>query len=223
MKYKVGDVVRIRSKEWFDAQEKNEEGGLPRNEPIFVSDMFDYAGKIAKLTTLSDEGKFNLDIDDDGYWWPDWMFDPDYDPSKEPLPAEDAIRAMLDGEVLYRQGGFEYHFDPDAYCFMQMRNDVAGAKPITFFDGLYRRPVAPVKTKRLMTRWEILSWANSDASRGWVCCYHVSATSSAALSLWWPPQYSRYGEDLTLYYRARLLPDLSGIDESTIQRFEVEE
>jgi hypothetical protein len=102
-----------------------------------------------------------------------------------PLSARDAIRAMLDGEILR---------DED--------------------DGLRRH----VKHKRFMTRWEVLDWANSEASRGWVVCIE-----SKSDDFWEPPQCLGYNLDIKSYRRARLLPDLSGVDESTIQGFEVEE
>jgi hypothetical protein len=40
---------------------------------------------------------------------------------------------------------------------------------------------------------------------------------------WKPPQFFSYNMDLDEHQRARLLPDLSGVDEDTIQGFEVEE
>jgi hypothetical protein len=67
-----------------------------------------------------------------------------------------------------------------------------------------------------MTRWEILAWANSEASRGWLVRGEGSDT-------WYVPQFYTYTDDINGFQRARLLPDLSGIDEDTIQGFEVEE
>jgi hypothetical protein len=139
-------------------------------------------------------------------------------PSEDLLPAEDAIRAMLDGEFLYDKDGFEYHFDHEAHCFMKIRDGVAGDHAVAFFNNLYR---LPVKQKRPMTRWEILNLTNSDESRGWVVTYNSHEAISK--SPWYCPQSSTYGSDTKDYWRARLLPDLSGIDESTIQQFEVEE
>jgi hypothetical protein len=66
-----------------------------------------------------------------------------------------------------------------------------------------------------MTRWEVLNWIISEASRGWV----VRDSSYA----WVPPQFHSYTVAISDYQRARLLPDLSGVDEDTIQGFEVEE
>jgi hypothetical protein len=74
----------------------------------------------------------------------------------------------------------------------------------------------PAKHNRPMTRWEVLVWANSEESRGWV----VQAQGN---KMWYIPQFFSYDTDTAKYRRARLLPDNSGIDESTIRGFEVEE
>jgi hypothetical protein len=222
MKYKVGDTVRIRSKEWFDARDKNEEGHIERKGEIFASDMFDYAGQTARIIESFDNGNYYVDITGDKWEWAYWMFEPDYNPFKEPLSARDAIEAMLAGETLYDEDGVEYHFDHEAHCFTAMKDgEVAerAVRAVAFFDGLYRRPV---KHKRTMTRWELLDWANSEASRGWVVC-NYNPTTSMTETEWRPPQCPIYDGDLTKYWKARLLPDLSGIDESTIQGFEVED
>jgi hypothetical protein len=55
----------------------------------------------------------------------------------------------------------------------------------------------------------------SEESRGWVVNFDNSD--------WVSPQCRSYDGELKKYRRARLLPDLSGIDESTICGFEVEE
>jgi hypothetical protein len=72
------------------------------------------------------------------------------------------------------------------------------------------------KSNRIMTRWEILAWACSDESRGWVVRYDDNFHD------WSPPQYYNYADLPVRYQRARLLSDGSGIDEGTIQGFEVE-
>jgi hypothetical protein len=156
----------------------------------------------------------------DGKWrgvgFRDWMFDPDY--SKGPLSVEDAMRAMLDGEDLFDGNGCKWQWDAEHKRFVSCdRNgipsewDIAG---LIALGGLCRS--AP-KRKRTMTFWEVLAWASSADSFGWV-------VRKSDNGYWSPPQYYRY-HSITLedYQRARLLPDLSGIDESTIQGFEVEE
>jgi hypothetical protein len=175
--------------------------------------MLRYAGKIAKIERLTTAGYFRLDRDI-GYDWADWMFDPDYDPTREPLPAKDAAQAMLDGETLYDKDGKERLWDEFNCSFNSYgTNDV-----MSTFDGLYRRPV---KRKRPMNRYEILDWANSDKSRGWVICN--SNTKPTSEFRWYCPQYLDYACGSENYWKARFLPDLSEIDESTIQQFLVEE
>ena len=104
MKYKEGDTVRIRSKEWMDAQEKNDLGSIVGKEKFVLSiRMMEFAGKPAKITVCCENGSFHLDIDGGRFYWEEWMFDPDYTqdhpnyPEDGPLSAEDAVRAMLDG------------------------------------------------------------------------------------------------------------------------------
>jgi hypothetical protein len=197
MKYKVGDTVRIRSKEWMEAQEKDVTGSILISTEScieIVPTMQNFAGKLAKIT-----GAFNviyrIDVDDQDFNWQDWMFDPDYS-EDGPLGAEDAIKAMLNGETLYDREGKPHKF--------------TGAE-IAMFKSLSR---SPPKRKRPMTRWEVLDWIISEASRGWVV--------NSSGNMWKTPQFYCYDEDLKKYRRARLRPDLSGVDEDTIQGFEVE-
>jgi hypothetical protein len=205
MKYKVGDVVRVRSKEWIEAQKKDQDGWIPGFDGRYMSpDMFKFAGNVAVISNES-----LIQIEGCDRCWAEWMFDPDYNPSNDMLPADDAIRAMLDGETLYDSSGKEWRWDA-SHCLFNFpgTDDV-----LSMFYGLYRRHV---KCKRLMTQWEVIDWSNSEASRGWVVI-------SKHEVLWSPPQSFRYNLDISAYQRARLLPDLSGVDESTIQGFEVEE
>jgi hypothetical protein len=216
MNYKEGDTVRIQSKEWIDAQEKDDDGGtdyLSRYAP-FSADMQTYAGKTAKIIRRDNDNEYyELDIDKAANVWQDWMFDPDYK-ADEPLSAKDAIIAMVrDGETLYAEfkdsGKVEYCFNKAESCF-----ETSDGTRYRLGDlaGLRR---SPARRKRPMTRWEVLDWANSEASRGWVVKYKDDG--------WALPQCQSYPEDvLDKYQRARLRSDLSGVDESTIQGFEAE-
>jgi hypothetical protein len=211
MNHKAGDTVRIRSREWIDAQEKDEDGDIMR-DTVFLHKMFQYAGKLAVITYVHTDDTYSLDIDGGYYWWADWMFDPDYR-AGEPLSPKDAIIAMIrDEETLYDKDGREYDWDEDNDTF-SVRLPDGTYENNTRFAGLYRRSA---KRKRLMTRWEILGWANSEASRGWVVRIDEECD-------WNTPQFPGYNFELDNYQRARLLPDLSGVDKDTIQRFEVEE
>jgi hypothetical protein len=100
MKYKEGNRVRIRSKEWIDAQEKDEDGDIRCcGARAFVKCMFQYAGREAVITKAITDDSYEIDIDSGSVYWTVQMFDPDYTPAEEPLPAKDAIRAMLEGEA----------------------------------------------------------------------------------------------------------------------------
>jgi hypothetical protein len=136
-------------------------------------------------------------------------------PGREPLDAEDAVRAMLDGEVLHDDGGWEHSWDKKHKRFVYKSKDAVIIHD--HFTCLHRHPV---KRLRYMTRWEVLAWANSEASRGWAVLY---VYDNGNRSKWSPPQFFDYAAGIEQYRRARLLPDLSGVDESTIQGFEVEE
>jgi hypothetical protein len=216
MKYNVGDTIRIQSQKWIDAQEKKDVEGSPAiwkdGCESFVKDMFRYAGKIATIMEVDKEHQYyDLNIDDRKYAWEDWMFDPDYKPD-EPLSAEGAIRAMLDKEAICDKNGQQCFWNNYAYRFEIEDNGIFRA--LFDFTGLYRRPI---KCKRFMTKEEINAWAESVASHGWM------VRNTLTLNAWTFPNYFEYTGTITDYQRAKLLPDLSGIDESTIQGFRVEE
>jgi hypothetical protein len=210
MKYKEGDTVRIESTEYFLDQEEQGRRIIGSSELNFTKGMYKYTGKLAKIF-LVDDIRYRLDVDNGENWWEDWMFDPDYN-GGEPLSAEDAIRAMLDGETLYTEDGYKYRFNKK--CGGITRLDKGNyITDIQKYKNLYRRAAG---RKRTMTRLEALAWAGSEASHGWV------VRSEPGIE-WCLPQRFSYGTDTTGYQRARLLPDGSGIDEESICGFEVEE
>jgi hypothetical protein len=210
MKYKAGDTVRIQSQEWIDTQKKDGDGDihpLVSGNRCFICAMFEYAGKTAKIVAIY-SNYYRLDIDNGDWRWQDWMFDPD-----EPLPAEDAIHAMMDdGETLYDKSGNEYYWDKDDKCFYHRYQDITSLAVVHKFEGLYRRTA---KRNRPMTRWEILAWAESEDSLGWMISY-------GDVGCWTFPRWRNFGAGIGNYQRGRPLPDLSGIDEDTIQGFEIE-
>ena len=75
---KVGDSVKIKSKEWIDAQPKNDDGDIDFGDILFVVDMFELAGREAKITRVSDwngSPYYEIDIDEDNFDWTDEMFE----------------------------------------------------------------------------------------------------------------------------------------------------
>jgi hypothetical protein len=215
MKYKEGDRVRIRSKEWIDAQEKDEDGDISDcGARAFVRNMFQYAGREAVIIKAVNDFSYEIDIDPGSSYWTVQMFDPGYTPADKTLSPKDAIWAMLEGEALLLETeGRECLWDSAHGYFTVMLNSVEALRTLDNFNGLRRRPV---KRKRAMNRWEMLDWAGSGASRGWV-------VRSSPYGDWRLPQHFKYEPGTAYYQRARLLPDLSGVDEDTIQGFEVEE
>jgi hypothetical protein len=221
MKYKAGDRVRIQSREWFDTQDALEI--ILRDNIGVAPEMLRYAGTEAVIIHVADDGTYHLNVDAGEHWWADSMFVHDYDaeadepPFDMPLSSEDAMRAMFEGETLYRVGSdYTCRWNGDRFVVSDGFN-TGGYTDI--FTGLCR---GPVKRKRLMTRWEALAWANSEESRGWVVSVYGLAATVGNDKSWVAPQCPFYESDLADYRRARLLPDLSGVDKDTIQGFEVE-
>jgi hypothetical protein len=220
MKYEVGDKVRIRPKEWFDAQPKTGLIGAivsPDGTGVVIGvEMFKYAGMEATITGVPQVSAYSLSVDE-GFWaWPEWAFDPAYD-AMRPLTTEDAIRAMLDGANLYDQNSNRYFYDVSGRTFRYGHYAATGFGRSLDFDGItfYRCLPEQPKNTREMTRWEILAWANSEESRGWVV--HAEGDER-----WYAPQFLSYDMDEDRYERAKLKANLSGVDESTIRGFEVE-
>ncbi|MDR2159406.1 MAG: hypothetical protein LBP23_04990 [Treponema sp.] len=202
--YKVGDKVRIRSKEWIEGISQPPVGSYA----CFNKEMYKYAGMEAIISGESVIDVFFLDIDSGRWRWESWMFDPDYKSGgPEPLPTKEAVRALLEGETLYDRNGKEYSWDtifrPTVYF------------PRDLVNNLYRRPS---RRKRPMTRWEVLAWASSEESHGWVV-----KEKEKKDDVWYVPSCFTYAVNTDWYERARLLPDLSGVDKSTIQGFETED
>ena len=88
MKHNVGDVVRIKSKEWYE--ENTSEGGMLfiKGWLVFTPYTSKYCGKTATILYADKRGKRNsykLDIDSehgglvdgDGDWWDDYAFEED--------------------------------------------------------------------------------------------------------------------------------------------------
>lgn len=88
MKYKVGDKVKIRSLDWYKANNKKK-GNIPfyRNSTYTMSY---YCGKIAKIINVKDKS-YSINLDNGLYSWPDEMF-------------EENINDMETKEIIIPQG-----------------------------------------------------------------------------------------------------------------------
>ena len=84
MKHKVGDTVKIKSIDWFNAQEKDSDGDIyiysVNNIVYFTKDMSNYCSKEAKIEDIRiDDNIYFLDVDKRCYEWTDEMLDENYD------------------------------------------------------------------------------------------------------------------------------------------------
>jgi hypothetical protein len=177
--------------------------------------MFIYAGKTAKIVQI--DGGYTLDIDGGAYVWEDFMFDPDYKPDNEPLSIREVCLALLNGETLTDKYGCFYKFD-EVRGFLKNNDDLEYSASDLF--ELHR---LPLKYKRDMTTKEMSAWAESDDSLGWMVRMVSEINCLPIPRIWLFPRQIVCILNTERYQRAKLLPDLSGIDESTIQGFEVEE
>lgn len=89
MKYKVGDKVKIRSLDWYNAN-KTEGGEVYLENIVFLQLMSKYCGKVATITHDFRYGYY-LDIDIGYYHWTDEMF-------------EENINDMETKEIIIPQG-----------------------------------------------------------------------------------------------------------------------
>lgn len=81
MKYKVGDKVRVKSKEWFEEMKK-ESSLVIINGLSFLEEMAKFCGKEAIITyCCNEDGTYRLDIDN-LYWFNDGMLEDSYNPEK---------------------------------------------------------------------------------------------------------------------------------------------
>lgn len=74
MKFKVGDKVKIKSRE--DIEYKIENTILNITECAFNSRMGKYTSKVAQIEAITQYGAYKLDIDDGEYNWSDYMLEP---------------------------------------------------------------------------------------------------------------------------------------------------
>jgi hypothetical protein len=196
---------------WVEAQEKDSYGAIRRERfPHFSRFMFQYAGKEALITNVDSHGRYSLNIDNGRWRWAKFMFDPSFAPTLRP---EDAILAMVEGgETLRDEDGWLVSWDKTNARFLLCEGHRRTQGVVSQFNNLRR---LPIKRERKMTRAEAKAWAVSSESLGWMIRFDED--------YWGFPDRYGFEYDISRYRRAKLRPDLSGIDESTICGFEVEE
>jgi hypothetical protein len=75
-KYKIGDVVRINSRQWYK-DNRNSVGLINKQDNSFVPIMEDYCGFFATITEVQQANviMYKLDVDHGNWNWSDWMFE----------------------------------------------------------------------------------------------------------------------------------------------------
>ena len=73
MKYKEGDSVKIKSKDWYDYSKK-ENGDVEAGGEFFVDLMAKYCGMDAVITRAYTDD-YSLDIDEGKFYWTDEIFE----------------------------------------------------------------------------------------------------------------------------------------------------
>ena len=71
MKRKIGDRVRVKSLDWYEAN-KNEDGSVDCGIDSLVDDMAKYLGKVAVIIAV-DNDRYKIDIDNQEWGWTDEM------------------------------------------------------------------------------------------------------------------------------------------------------
>lgn len=94
MKHKVGDKVRIKSKEWWDAQPKNNFGSVYCGTNTFTDMMTYMCGKIVEIRDISED---TYTIRGDYHNWTDEMFeDSTLDNAEKPHISEQLIKDIAE-------------------------------------------------------------------------------------------------------------------------------
>jgi hypothetical protein len=139
------------------------------------------------------------------------------------LSPHEAVVAMLNGEVLDRGYNVEEKWDGKQFVYRIIGEKEWTPKPMDGkFVGLrHCRKTCPMDT------FECLAWASSPECQGWMVSIQY-AGGSGVWRDWDIPQRFKYDgkeeysdSDIVVisHRRAKVLPDKSGIDESTIQGF----
>lgn len=103
MKHKVGDIVRIKSREWYNINQ-GEYSKVRCGNIFFFEEMSVYCGKSAKIENIIDSEYYCLDVDNHEWFWSDEMFEE----SEPKVISEEIIRAAA-----LKYAGFKEGVDPN--------------------------------------------------------------------------------------------------------------
>lgn len=95
MKYKVGDKVRIKSKEWWDAQPKSKYGDVYYNNYIFTKGMSAFCGMVAAIVRVQTSCNSYL-LDSSNYSWFEYFLEEISGNDKSASLSEQLIKDIAD-------------------------------------------------------------------------------------------------------------------------------
>ena len=160
MKYKVGDKVRIKSLDWYNAN-KDEDGDIPLIETTYSSYNFIKVmrGLCGKVMTISSDNSYYYDmVEDNGeYFWTDEMI--------EGLVEEENLIERVDdnglpfNEWLSHKGFF---YVPDGYELKDENGNVISATKIVLEKKKKEYPITYCECKNILGLWDI-----DDTERGY--------------------------------------------------------
>jgi hypothetical protein len=215
MKWMPGKMVKIKSREWMGTLPADAYGCLfnkddERGAKIYP-EMQQFAGQSAFVLEVDHRG-YLLTADAGCHWWGEWALetDPDERENRELQPRE-AIALMLAGSTLFDSKGNEYRRRGSGFVATAPGTD--HVEPVETFTGLFwDRP----SSKRPWTTLELLSWASSGDSFGWVVKFRHD-------NGWSPPQSFQYNYPAGAYQRARIVEGPGGPTLGEPMEFETEE
>jgi hypothetical protein len=208
----------------MDKQQKDSDGYiiLGRDRALISLSMQKWAG--IETTIISLNGEY-YNLNGIPCLWDNLMFEPGHSPAV-PLNPIEAVKRMVKGATFYTEYGDRVFWGDNRNIFLCIQEgDIYNPSGSIFngsFEHLYENdPLHKALKKRDMTRWEALAWATSEISHGWVVMNYPKAPADS--DDWALPQSFNYFGSITNYRRAMLKPDCTGVDESSIQTFEVVE
>jgi hypothetical protein len=116
MKYNVGDTVKIKS---------NLEVGNNADKLYINTDMINYKGKSAHITYAYDGGDgdemYNIDIDDDGYYWSNDCFEDEVDSRCKYIIG---YKKAENGSVRTFEGYIDNFYPTGKSCFINDNDEI---------------------------------------------------------------------------------------------------
>lgn len=95
MKYKAGDKVRVKSRDWYEAN-KDSDGDVNCGRWCFLSDMIEYCGQ--ELTIISVGSTYYYLDEENCFIWTDEMLEDIVEESDILKAAEELVRAKKEFE-----------------------------------------------------------------------------------------------------------------------------